>query len=353
MSEATGGGFSYAAAGVDIDAAERLVGRFAQMARLARRPEVLADVGPFAGVFHLQGRRDPVLVASCDGVGTKARVAALLGAYEALGRDLVSLNVNDVLTVGAEPLFFLDYVAHHGLPEDALLAFVQGMAEACRDVGCALLGGETAEMPDVYAEGDFDLAGFVVGAVERDGLIDGSRIVPGDALLGMPSNGLHTNGYSLVRKVFRVGVGEDPLVERRRLEEYVPELGCTLGEALLRAHRCYYGDVRPLLGAASPVKGIAHITGGGLPGNVPRILPEGLGARIDRLAWEVPVLFRLIQSRGGIEEGEMYRTFNMGVGLVLVVSADGVEPVRARLGEEAIVLGEVVRASRDERVVWR
>ena len=307
--------YTYARAGVNLEAAARVKARMGELARHSRRPEVLADVGPFAGLFHLRGRRDPVLVASCDGVGTKARIAALLGAYEGLGRDLVSLNVNDILTVGAEPLFFLDYIAHHGLPEEALLALVRGMAEACREVGCALLGGETAEMPDVYAPGDFDLAGFVVGAAERGELIDGSRIAPGDVLLGLPSAGLHTNGYSLVRRVFRVGIGEDLAAERRRLEEYVPELGCTLGEELLRPHRCY---LREVMAVRKLVKGIAHVTGGGIEANLARILPSGLRAVIDRRAWEVPPIFRLIQERGRVPDDEMWRVFNMGIGMVLV-----------------------------------
>jgi len=310
------GEMSYARAGVDLDAAGRLKARIAQLARSARRPEVLADVGPFAGLFRLTGRRDPVLVASCDGVGTKARIAALLGAYEGIGRDLVSLNVNDILTVGAEPLFFLDYIASHGLPEEAKLALVRGMAEACREVGCALLGGETADMPDIYRPGDFDLAGFVVGVVERDELVDGSHIAPGDVLLGLPSEGLHTNGFSLVRRVLRVGIGEDAAAERRRLEEYVPELGRTLGEELLRPHRCYLQEVMAVRGL---VKGIAHVTGGGIEANLARVLPPGLRAAIEWGSWEVPPIFRLLQARGRLPEDEMRRVFNLGIGMVLVV----------------------------------
>jgi phosphoribosylformylglycinamidine cyclo-ligase len=333
--------YTYARAGVNLEAAARVKARMGELARHSRRPEVLADVGPFAGLFHLRGRRDPVLVASCDGVGTKARIAALLGAYEGLGRDLVSLNVNDILTVGAEPLFFLDYIAHHGLPEEALLALVRGMAEACREVGCALLGGETAEMPDVYAPGDFDLAGFVVGAAERGELIDGSRIAPGDVLLGLPSAGLHTNGYSLVRRVFRVGTGEDPAAERQRLEEYVPELGCTLGEELLRPHRCY---LREVMAVRKLVKGIAHVTGGGIEANLARILPSGLRAVIDRRAWEVPPIFRLIQERGRVPDDEMWRVFNMGIGMVLVAGEGKAAQVQASL-EGCVLMGAVRRGS--------
>ena len=286
---------AYAAAGVDIDAAERLISRFAELARGARRPEVIADVGPFSGLFRLGSYRDPVLVASTDSVGTKVKLAVLLERYEGLGHDLVNHCVNDALTAGAEPLFFLDYIGGSGVTDEAKLALVGGVAAACREAGCALLGGETADMPGLYASGDFDLVGFIVGVVERDAVIDGSRIREGDALLGLPSNGLHTNGYSLVRKVFGVGLDGDPDAERAVLYANYPGLGVTLGEALMTPHRCYYSELKPLLvgaplaapsrsGAqrAAPLRGIAHITGGGIPGNVPRILPEALGARIDK-----------------------------------------------------------------------
>jgi len=276
----------------------------------------MADVGPFAGLFRLHGFRRPLLAASCDGVGTKAKIAALMGAYEGIGRDLVALNVNDLLTVGAQPLFFLDYIASHGLPPEAKLALVRGMAEACRRIGCALLGGETADMPDVYRPGDFDLAGFVVGVVEEEELIDGSAIAAGDLLLGLSSAGLHTNGYSLVRRIFRVGIDEDPHQERRRLEEYVPELGCTLGEELLRPHRCYYEEV---MAVRKMVRGIAHVTGGGIQANLKRILPPGLRPQIERNAWQAPPIFHLVQERGKVPEEEMWRVFNMGIGMVLVV----------------------------------
>ncbi len=333
---------SYAQAGVDIDAAEALISRYAEIARTAGRPEVLAGVGPFAGLFRLAGYRDPVLVASTDSVGTKVKLAALLGRYAGTGHDLVNHCVNDILTAGAEPLFFLDYIGNCGLSDEAKAELVRGCAEACRDAGCALLGGETADMPGTYAPGDYDLVGFIVGAVERDAVIDGSRIREGDVLIGLPSNGLHTNGYSLVRRLFGVGAGGDPAAERERLERYYPELGETLGEALLRPHRCYLADLRPLLGANSPIRGIAHITGGGIPGNVPRILPPGLGALIDRDSWEAPPIFRLVQAAGGIAEGEMYRTFNMGLGLVLAVAPEDAETVRQRL-PDAFVCGRVVR----------
>jgi phosphoribosylformylglycinamidine cyclo-ligase len=338
---------SYAAAGVDIDAAERLVSRFADLARATRRPEVIADVGPFSGLFRLGSYRDPVLVASTDSVGTKVKLAALLGRYEGLGHDLVNHCVNDILTTGAEPLFFLDYIGGAGMTDEAKLSMVAGVAAACREAGCALLGGETADMPGLYAEGDFDLVGFVVGIVERDAVIDGSRIREGDVLLGLPSDGLHTNGYSLVRKVFGVGLGGDPDEERRRLERTYPGLDGTLGDALLAPHRCYYNELKPVL---RMTKGIAHITGGGIPGNVPRMLPEGLAARIDKPAlspaegpaWEPQPIFRLIQERGNIAEEEMYRTFNMGIGIVLAVAREDADAVRSQL-PEALVVGEVMR----------
>jgi phosphoribosylformylglycinamidine cyclo-ligase len=344
---------AYAAAGVDIDAAERLVSRIAEMAKTARRPEVLADVGPFAGLFRLGSYREPVLVASTDSVGTKVKLASLLGRYAGVGNDIVNHCVNDILTAGAEPLFFLDYIGNCALTDDAKAETVGGVVEACRAAGCALLGGETADMPGTYAPGDFDLAGFIVGVVERDSIIDGARIERGDVLLGLPSSGLHTNGYSLVRRIFGVGLDGDPEAERAVLNTRYPELGATLGEALLAPHRCYLGDLRPLLGAQSapggaPLRGIAHITGGGIPGNVPRILPPGLAARIDRATWEVPPVFRLIQARGGVAEEEMFRTFNMGLGIVLVVAPPDADAVRSAV-PEAWVVGEVVAG---RGVVW-
>ncbi len=356
-SEAERPSLTYADAGVDTDAARRFVDRIREMARSTHRPEVLASVGPFAGLFRLGSYREPVLVASTDNVGTKLKIASLLGRFDTVGIDLVNQNVNDILTVGAEPLFFLDYIASSTLGEEEKTALVRGIASACRDAGCALIGGETADLPDVYAPGDFDLVGFIVGVVERDAIIDGSTIREGDVLLGLPSSGLHTNGYSLVRKVFSVGVsarGGDAEEERARLERHEPELGATLGEALLTPHRSYLRELKPVL---SKVKGIAHITGGGLIENVARMLPEGpstgsgqrLAARIDRASWRVPPIFGLIQREGNVAEEEMWRTFNMGLGLVLAVDPSEVEAVRSSL-PEALVVGEVVRAEGDERV---
>ena len=308
---------AYAEAGVDIAAANRATERIKQVAARASRPEVLAGVGPFAALFRLgTAYRDPVLVSSTDGVGTKVLLARAMGVYDTVGRDLVNHCVNDILTSGAEPLFFLDYLASSNLDEDQKTAIVAGMADACAAAGCALVGGETADMPDVYRPGDFDIAGFIVGVVERDALIDWSRIVAGDVLLMLPSSGLHTNGYSLVRRIWGLGKG-DEAHDRAVLDAYEPSLGQTLGAALLEPHRCYLDDLRPLL---PYLTGIAHITGGGLPDNVPRVLPEGLAARINRDAWEVPAIFRLIQQTGEIDAATMFRTFNMGVGIVLVTS---------------------------------
>jgi phosphoribosylformylglycinamidine cyclo-ligase len=348
---------TYAAAGVDIDAAERLVGRIKELVRSAGRPEVLAGVGPFAGLFGLGQYGEPVLVASADGVGTKLKLAAVLGRYDTVGVDLVNHCVNDILTAGAEPLFFLDYLASSNLGEEEKVAVVRGLVSACRAAGCALIGGETADMPDLYAPGDFDLVGFILGVVERDRIIDGSTIEEGDVLLGLPSSGLHTNGYSLVRQVFGIGKGgaqtggrpADPVRQGRILDGYYPGLGVTLGEVLLIPHRCYYQELKPLLGN---IKGMAHITGGGIPGNVARILPNNVAARFDGGSWRVPPIFELIQKTGRISDDEMYRVFNMGLGMVLACSEEGASAVRRALPEAKIV-GRVVRQEGAEAVILR
>ncbi len=338
---------AYAQAGVDIDAGQRLASRIKALARSTSRPEVLAGVGPFASLFRLAGYRDPVLVSSADGVGTKLNVAAAMGRYDTIGVDLVNHCVNDIFTTGAEPLFFLDYLASSDLTEEQRLAIVSGMAAACRDAGCALIGGETADMPDLYGPGAFDLVGFIVGVVERDRIIDGSRIAAGDVLLGLASSGLHTNGYSLVRQVFNIGRGGDPEAERAALYRTYPDLGVTLGEALLVPHRCYYREVKPLL---PHLKGIAHITGGGLIDNVPRVIPDGLAARFDKKSWRVPPLFTLIQREGNVSEEEMYRVFNMGLGLVLVCDPAAVDAVKSLL-PEVMVVGQVVPQTGQDRVI--
>jgi phosphoribosylformylglycinamidine cyclo-ligase len=348
VSTASDSGKTYVAAGVNIDAGSRLAARIKEIVASTRRPEVLAGVGPFASLFRLGEYREPVLVASADGVGTKLNIAVAMRRFDTVGVDLVNHSVNDILTTGAEPLFFLDYIASADLSADDKVAIVRGMASACRDVGCALTGGETADMPDVYLPRAFDLAGFIVGVVERDSIIDGSAIREGDALIGFPSNGLHTNGYSLARRVFDVGLGGEPDAERSTLYRTYPELGVTLGEALLAPHRCYCREVKPVLPHA---KGIAHITGGGLIDNVPRILPEGLAARFDRSTWKVPPIFTLIQREGKVSDDEMYHVFNMGLGMVLVCAQGDVEGVRSLL-PEALVVGQVVAQSGDKRVIF-
>jgi phosphoribosylformylglycinamidine cyclo-ligase len=331
---------NYKESGVDIDAGNEVVQRIKGLARSTFTPGVLSDLGSFGGLFHLgAGRlRDPVLVASADGVGTKLRVAFMSGIHGTIGADLVNHCVNDILVQGAEPLFFLDYLATGRLDPDIAVRIIEGLARACRENGCALLGGETAEMPGFYANGEYDLAGFIVGSVERERLIDGRRIVPGDVLVGLRSSGLHTNGYSLARTI---------VFERLRLQVHdrVPELGMTVAEALLLPHRSYLPVVRPLLRLGA-IKGMAHITGGGLTDNLPRVLPAGTEAVVRPGSWEVPPIFRWLETTGGVPRDDMLRTFNMGVGLVLVVSSIDADAVIRAVGEGgeqgARVIGEIV-----------
>ncbi len=329
----------YAKAGVDIDAAARAKRLISQLAQGTLRSEVLSGVGFFGGLFEFKEYRQPVLVSSVDGVGTKLKIASALDKHDSVGIDIVNHCVNDILTCGAEPLFFLDYIAMGKLVPQKVAAIAQGLAQACREVGCALIGGETAEMPGLYGGEDYDLVGFIVGVVERGDIIKGEKIAVGDSIIGLASSGLHTNGYSLVRKVF----GE----KRKALSEYYLELGRTLGEELLEPHRSYYQELKPLLPL---VKGIAHITGGGLIDNVPRILPSGLMARFNSQAWTVPPIFRLIQERGRVDRAEMYRVFNMGVGMLVVCSPDNVNQLTQAL-PEARVIGDVVRQKGEARVV--
>ena len=305
----------YRQAGVDIEAGNEVVRRIKSLARSTFTRGVLSEIGSFGGLFRLKdaGLSDPVLVSSADGVGTKLRLAFMTGIHTTIGRDLVNHCVNDILVQGAEPLFFFDYLATGRLEPDVAVQIVEGLAGACRDNGCALLGGETAEMPGFYADGEYDVAGFIVGAVERERLIDGRRIAPGDVLIGVPSSGLHTNGYSLARRI---------AFDHARLahDAYVSELGMTIGEALLVPHRSYLPLIRPLL-TTSMIKGMAHITGGGVTDNLPRILPDGLHAEIDRDAWNVPAIFTWLQERGDVPDADMYRTFNMGIGLIVACAA--------------------------------
>lgn len=333
----------YTAAGVDIQAANRTVELIKKHAASTFRPGVLAPVGLFGGLFQLTGFKQPVLVASADGVGTKLKVAAALDNYDTVGIDIVNHSVNDILTLGAEPLFFLDYVAMGKLVPEQVEAIVRGLSQACRDVGCSLIGGETAEMPGLYAEGDYDLVGFIVGAVEKDKIIDGQGIRAGDVLLGLPSSGLHTNGYSLVRRVFQIRGREDA----PRLRQYHLELGRSLAEELLEPHRCYYHDLKPLLPL---VKGLAHITGGGFEDNLPRILPSGLAVTVQMGSWTVPPIFSLIQKLGQVDQAEMYHVFNMGIGMVIICSNKKVSRLTQAL-PLAKVIGRVVSQTEENRVI--
>ncbi len=300
----------------------------------------MSGVGFFGGLFEFKGYRQPVLVSSVDGVGTKLKIAAALARHDTIGIDLVNHCVNDILTCGAEPLFFLDYIAMGKLVPEQVGAIAQGLAQACREAGCALIGGETAEMPGLYAGGDYDLVGFIIGVVEKEKIIMGRTIAVGDTIIGLPSSGLHTNGYSLIRKLF----GET----KSALNTHYPELGRTLGEELLQPHRCYYRQLMPLLPV---IKGLAHITGGGLVGNLPRVLPQAMAARLRSQQWTIPPIFQLIQQRGNVDQDEMYRVFNMGIGMVVVCSADNAGQVTKVL-PEAKVIGEVVKQVGEARVVF-
>ncbi len=334
----------YKQAGVDIDAGNEVVRRIRSLARSTGTPGVLSDIGSFGGLFDLAaaGIADPVLVASADGVGTKLRVAFMTGVHRTIGRDLVNHCVNDILVQGAQPLFFLDYLATGRLDPDVAVQVVEGLAAACRENGCALLGGETAEMPGFYADGEYDVAGFIVGAVARDRVIDGSRIVPGDVLIGLSSSGLHTNGYSLARQIAFEVAGLD-------VHAHVPELNTTIGEAFLAPHRSYLPIIRPHL-ASGAIKGMAHITGGGITENLPRMLPAEVAAAIDRSAWRVPPIFAWLQRTGGVPDVDMLRTFNMGIGLVVAVGEAGaaslLAAVRGAGDEDAAIIGRVVRGAR-------
>jgi phosphoribosylformylglycinamidine cyclo-ligase len=339
----------YRQAGVDIDAGNETVRRIRALARSTATPGVLSEIGSFGGLFRLDPGRfdDPVLVSSADGVGTKLKVAFMMGRHDTIGADLVNHCVNDILVQGAEPLFFLDYLATGRLSPAVAEQVVSGVARACRENQCALLGGETAEMPGFYADGEYDIAGFIVGAVNRAGIVDGRGIVAGDVLVALPSAGLHTNGYSLARRVLfdESGFGVDT---------FLADLGTTVGEALLATHRSYLSVVRPLL-EAGVVKGMAHITGGGISENLPRVLPEGCGAAVRLGSWTVPPIFTVIQERGSIAGGEMLRAFNMGVGLVVVCAEQDAGRAVALLAESGArdvpVIGEIVPAPR--RVVYR
>ena len=334
---------TYEAAGVALDAMEGLKDRIKAFAGITHGPQVLDGGGGFAGLFALDAIDEPVLVASTDGVGTKLKIAAQLGHFEGVGQDLVTLNVNDILTKGARPLFFLDYVSFSALDEHRLEMLMRGIVWGCREVGCALIGGETAQLPGVYSDADFDLAGFVVGIASRSQLLDGSAVKPGDQLIGIPSSGVHTNGFSLVRHVF--GVDEDPTVLHRR----VPGLNRNLGDELMVRHRAYHPLLAPYL---LHMKALSHITGGGLPGKVPAVLPPDVAAEFRLGSWAIPPIFGAVQQAGGISDAEMYRVFNMGLGMVAVCDAAGADAVLQGV-PDAVDVGQIVGRADEARVIFR
>jgi phosphoribosylformylglycinamidine cyclo-ligase len=339
---------SYKDAGVSIDEADRAVDRIKGLAKRTFNPNVLTGIGSFGAAYHLKGWKDPVLISSADGVGTKLKVAIMAGVHDTIGEDLVNHCVNDIMVQGAEPLFFLDYFATGKLSADITAQVITGISRGCQANGCALIGGETAEMPGLYADGDYDLAGFIVGAVERRGLVTGARIRHGDALLAMPSTGLHTNGYSLARRLLFDEAGH-------RIDTLLEDLGCTVGEELLKVHRSYAGGIRALR-SAGLLKGAAHITGGGITENTPRMLPDGLAARIDTSTWRVPGVFELLRGIGSVPLADWRRTFNLGVGMIVAVSASRARRASALLraaGQPAWLIGEVVDAGKNRsRVVY-
>jgi phosphoribosylformylglycinamidine cyclo-ligase len=330
---------AYALAGVDIHLADKVKKAIAQQARTTFRPEVIGSEF-FGSMFQLKGYREPVLVSSTDGVGTKLKIASLLGKNDTIGMDIVNHCVNDILCCGAEPLFFLDYIAMGKLVPEQIEAIISGIVQACREAGCSLIGGETAEMPGIYSQGNYDLVGFIVGVVEKKRILDGRSIAAGDVILGLPSSGLHTNGYSLARKVF--GIDANPSC----LNKFRPELGRSLGEELLQTHRCYYLQLKPVLPL---IKGIAHITGGGFVGNIPRILPEGVTAHVKKDSWDILPIFKLIQKEGDIKEAEMYQVFNMGIGMTIICSRRQVAKIVSILPQTKTI-GQIIEREDKERV---
>ncbi|HEX8985358.1 MAG TPA: phosphoribosylformylglycinamidine cyclo-ligase [Bryobacteraceae bacterium] len=331
----------YKDAGVDIDEAGRAVSHIKKLARATFTPGVTTDIGAFGAGFQLSGWKRPVLVSSADGVGTKLKVAFLAARHDTIGQDLINHCVNDIGVLGAKPLFFLDYYATGKLDAEVVRQVASGLSRAARENGCALIGGETAEMPGLYAAGEYDLAGFIVGAVERNRMLTGAAIAEGDVLLGLPSNGLHTNGYSLARRLLFDVAGYG-------VKTHLPELGCTVGDELLKVHRSY---LRPLqaLAAKGLLKGAAHITGGGITDNTPRVLPKGAGVEVDTAAWRVPPVFELLQRLGRIPDDDYRRTFNLGIGMILVTgkrSAARARKTLEALGETVYEIGRVVPMKR-------
>ena len=337
----------YRQSGVDIDAGNETVRRIKSLARSTFTPGVLSEIGSFGGLFRFDSARfqEPVLVSSADGVGTKLKVAFMTGRHDTIGADLVNHCVNDILVQGAEPLFFLDYLATGRLSPAVAEQVITGVARGCRENGCALIGGETAEMPGFYADGEYDVAGFIVGVVDKARVVDGRSIAPGDVLIALPSAGLHTNGYSLARRVFFEAAGLPA-------DRFVPELGTTVGDALLAPHRSYLKVIRPVL-ERGYAKGLAHITGGGITDNLPRVFPEGCAAEINLASWTVPPLFGLIQRLGSIAPDEMLRAFNMGVGMIVVCRAADANAVLSTLADagetSAWIVGRMVPGDNDVR----
>lgn len=332
---------TYADAGVSFEAESKSMQRITGLIETTYRSEVLSDIGSFGGLFALGTYKRPVLVSSTDSVGTKLKVAFKANKHDTVGYDIVSHCGNDIVVQGAEPLFFLDYIGTGKLEPLVFEQIIIGLASGCREIGCALIGGETAELPGFYAPGEYDLVGTIVGVVEREALITGENIAPGDKLIGLGSTGLHTNGYSLARRI---------LFDRcnYNVDTYLPELSSTVGEELLKTHKSYVKSILKLREVCE-IKGIAHITGGGLPGNVKRILPEGCRAIIQKQSWDVPPIFNLLQQEGNVEEAEMYRVFNMGVGIVLAFAPDSVAAASESLnasGESAFLLGDIVSGDR-------
>ena len=331
---------TYKDSGVDIDAGEELVRRIKKPVRSTFNRNVLTDIGMFGALYRadFKGIRKPVLVSSVDGVGTKLKIAIALNRHETVGQDLVNHCVNDILVCGAKPLYFLDYYATGKLTPDVAEQVILGFVKACKENGCALIGGETAEMPGMYGTADYDIAGTIVGVVDEKKILTGKKVKKGDILIGLPSTGLHTNGYSLARRV---------LLDKFSLETYFDELGCTLGDSLLAVHRSYQPTLHPLLqdAVAKNIHGLSHITGGGIEGNTMRVIPEGLRLKIDWNAWERPAVFNLIQHVGNVPEEDMRRTFNLGIGLILLVDRNGIDVVISALKrkkEMPLVLGEII-----------
>ncbi len=327
---------SYTSSGVDIDAGNRAVNLMKDAVKSTYTPSVLAGIGSFGGLFDvsaLKEMKSPVLVASTDGVGTKVKLAASAGRYRSIGHDIVNHCIDDILVQGARPLFFMDYFATSKLDPEQTAEVVTGIAEACKEAGIALLGGETAEMPGVYQPSEFDLAGTIVGVLERDQILPRANIKAGDVLIGLKSSGPHTNGYSLIRKIFA----------DTSLESVIPELGCSLADALLAPHRSYYPVLYSLL---SHVKALAHITGGGFIENIPRILPDDLDAKIQIGSWTIPPLWHLIQQTGNIATNEMYRVFNMGIGMIAIVDKSSVSDFQNKIPEETFIIGELIKGEK-------